>query len=42
MGQTAGKPEALKENLVGSWSRRIDEANRLIYRDDGNNQGQTR
>lgn len=27
-----GKPEALKENLVGWWSRRIDETNRLIYR----------
>ncbi|MBC7861309.1 MAG: Txe/YoeB family addiction module toxin [Burkholderiaceae bacterium] len=27
-----GKPEALKENLSGFWSRRIDETNRLIYR----------
>jgi toxin YoeB len=27
-----GKPEALKENLSGWWSRRIDDANRLIYR----------
>jgi toxin YoeB len=26
-----GKPEALKENLSGFWSRRIDEKNRLIY-----------
>jgi toxin YoeB len=26
-----GKPEALKENLSGFWSRRIDETNRLIY-----------
>jgi len=26
-----GKPEALKENLYGFWSRRIDEANRLVY-----------
>jgi toxin YoeB len=26
-----GKPEALKENLSGFWSRRIDEANRLVY-----------
>ena len=26
-----GKPEALKENLAGFWSRRIDEANRLVY-----------
>ncbi|WP_368885045.1 Txe/YoeB family addiction module toxin [Providencia vermicola] len=26
-----GKPEPLKENLAGFWSRRIDETNRLIY-----------
>ena len=26
-----GKPEPLKGNLQGFWSRRIDEANRLIY-----------
>jgi toxin YoeB len=26
-----GKPEALKENLAGFWSRRIDDTNRLIY-----------
>jgi len=26
-----GKPEALRENLSGFWSRRIDDANRLIY-----------
>ena len=26
-----GKPEALKENLSGLWSRRIDETNRLVY-----------
>ncbi|PKF61751.1 Txe/YoeB family addiction module toxin [Psychromonas sp. psych-6C06] len=25
-----GKPEALKENLSGFWSRRIDETNRLV------------
>jgi toxin YoeB len=25
-----GKPESLRENLSGSWSRRIDEANRLV------------
>jgi len=31
-----GKPEALKENLAGFWSRRIDTANRLVYVvDDG-------
>ena len=27
-----GKPEGLKENLSGYWSRRIDEVNRLVYR----------
>ncbi|MDO4327445.1 MAG: Txe/YoeB family addiction module toxin [bacterium] len=27
-----GKPEPLKGNYSGWWSRRIDEANRLIYR----------
>lgn len=26
-----GKPEPLKENLAGFWSRRIDEINRLVY-----------
>ncbi|MDB9420094.1 Txe/YoeB family addiction module toxin [Microcystis aeruginosa CS-563/04] len=26
-----GKPEPLRENLSGFWSRRIDEANRLVY-----------
>ena len=26
-----GKPEPLKENLSGWWSRRIDEANRIVY-----------
>lgn len=26
-----GKPEPLRENLSGYWSRRIDEANRLVY-----------
>lgn len=26
-----GKPELLKENLSGFWSRRIDETNRLVY-----------
>ena len=30
-----GKPEALKGNLNGFWSRRIDDANRLIYRING-------
>lgn len=27
-----GKPEALKHNLTGCWSRRIDDTNRLIYK----------
>ena len=27
-----GKPEPLVGNLTGYWSRRIDEANRLVYR----------
>lgn len=27
-----GKPEPLKENLTGWWSRQIDEANRIVYR----------
>jgi toxin YoeB len=26
-----GKPEPLKENLSGLWSRRIDDVNRLVY-----------
>ncbi|MDP3538750.1 MAG: Txe/YoeB family addiction module toxin [Azonexus sp.] len=30
-----GKPEPLKENLSGFWSRRIDDANRLVYCVDG-------
>ena len=25
------KPEPLKENLSGFWSRRVDESNRLVY-----------
>ena len=31
-----GKPESLRENLAGFWSRRIDETNRLVYTVDGN------
>ena len=31
-----GKPEPLKENLSGFWSRRIDDTNRLVYAVDGN------
>lgn len=30
-----GKPESLKENLSGFWSRRIDDTNRLVYAIDG-------
>ena len=26
-----GKPEALRENLSGFWSRRIDESHRSVY-----------
>jgi toxin YoeB len=26
-----GKPEALRENLSGYWSRRIDQEHRLVY-----------
>lgn len=28
-----GKPEALKEDFSGWWSRRIDEYHRIIYRE---------
>ena len=31
-----GKPEPLKENLSGFWSRRIDDTNRLVYAADDN------
>jgi len=27
-----GKPEALKQNFKGYWSRRIDQEHRLIYK----------
>lgn len=27
-----GKPEPLKNDLTGLWSRRIDECNRIVYR----------
>ncbi len=27
-----GKPEPLKHDLSGWWSRRIDDANRIVYR----------
>jgi toxin YoeB len=31
-----GKPEPLKMNLPGFWSRRIDDTNRLVYAVDDN------
>ncbi|MCZ0925890.1 Txe/YoeB family addiction module toxin [Halomonas janggokensis] len=31
-----GKPEPLKHNLSGLWSRRISQKDRLIYRFDDN------
>ena len=30
-----GKPEVLRENLSGWWSRRIDDEHRLVYRVEG-------
>ncbi|MCM1494720.1 MAG: Txe/YoeB family addiction module toxin [Bacteroides sp.] len=30
-----GKPEPLKGNLSGMWSRRIDELNRIVYYEEG-------
>ena len=35
-----GKPEPLKDNMRGWWSRRIDREHRLVYRVSGN--GDTR
>ncbi len=31
-----GKPEALRENLSGFWSRRIDDTHRLVYTVENN------
>ncbi len=31
-----GKPEPLKHDLSGYWSRRIDEEHRIIYKTDKN------
>ena len=31
-----GKPEPLKGDMSGFWSRRIDDVNRLVYRINGN------
>ena len=33
--QGIGKPEPLKGDLTGFWSRRIDDTNRLVYRVNG-------
>jgi toxin YoeB len=30
-----GKPEPLRENLSGFWSRRIDDTHRLVYSVEG-------
>ena len=32
-----GKPEPLRENLSGYWSRRINDEHRLVYRVEGEN-----
>lgn len=32
-----GKPEGLKYDLAGKWSRRINDEHRLIYQVEGNN-----
>ena len=32
-----GKPEPLRGDLSGWWSRRIDDVNRLVYRVQGEN-----
>ncbi len=32
-----GKPEALRYDYQGFWSRRIDEVNRLVYKIEGGN-----
>lgn len=31
-----GKPEPLRGNLSGMWSRRVDQSNRLVYEVSGN------
>ena len=30
-----GKPEPLKENMSGWWSRRIDDSHRVVYKVEG-------
>jgi len=32
-----GKPEPLRHNLSGYWSRRINDEHRLVYRTDNDN-----
>lgn len=34
--QGIGKPEALKHELTGYWSRRIDATHRIVYKVDKN------
>lgn len=36
-----GKPEPLRENYAGWWSRRIDDEHRMIYRVTGSGEAQT-
>lgn len=36
-----GKPEPLRHDLKGWWSRRIDREHRLVYRVTGNGEDQT-
>lgn len=31
-----GKPESLKHNLTGYWSRRINNEHRIVYKIEGN------
>jgi toxin YoeB len=35
-----GKPEPLKDNMRGWWSRRIDREHRLVYRVSGSGEAQ--
>jgi toxin YoeB len=35
-----GKPEPLKENLKGYWSRRVSQEHRLVYRVTGSGDAQ--
>lgn len=36
-----GRPEPLRQNLSGWWSRRISQEHRLVYRVHGSDQQQT-